>query len=220
MRIAGRWMYLFRAVDSHGETVDFYLSETRDREAAKIFLEKALANPENRTPQVFSRDGLLSYAAIRELQAGGYVRPRCRQLTRRYCNNRVESDRRHVKRRVRVMQGPRTTATAWAVIQGIEAAQMIRKGQVLRITRQNLHGQAWVFGALLAVAQMEVSTSANRTAPVSAQMQHIPSTLNPSGVSCPHCRGNLGTERGPALPHCLHRTKRWAQHFCRKAVPR
>jgi hypothetical protein len=49
------------------------------------------------------------------------------------------------------MQGPRTTATAWRVIQGIEAAQMIRKGQVLGITRHNLHGQAWVFGTLLDV---------------------------------------------------------------------
>jgi transposase-like protein len=35
VRIDGRWMYLFRAVDSHGETVDFYLPETRDCEAAK-----------------------------------------------------------------------------------------------------------------------------------------------------------------------------------------
>jgi hypothetical protein len=48
-------------------------------------------------------------------------------------------------------QGPRTTATAWAVIQGIEAAQ-IRKGQVLGITSHNLFGQAWVFGALLKAA--------------------------------------------------------------------
>ena len=36
VRIAGRWLYLFRAVDSSGQTVDFYLSETRDREAAKL----------------------------------------------------------------------------------------------------------------------------------------------------------------------------------------
>jgi hypothetical protein len=50
------------------------------------------------------------------------------------------------------MRGPRTTATPWAVIQGIEAAQMIRKGQVLGITRHNLYGQAWVFGDLLKVA--------------------------------------------------------------------
>lgn len=150
VRIAGKWMYLFRAVDSHGQTVDFYLSETRDREAAKLFLEKALGNPDNRTPQVFARDGLRSYpAAIRELQADGRVKRRCRQRTRRYCNNRIESDHRHIKRRLRAMQGPRTATTAWAVIQGIESAQMIRKGQVLGITRQNLHGQAWVFGALL-----------------------------------------------------------------------
>jgi transposase-like protein len=67
-------------------------------------------------------------------------------------NNRIESDHRHIKRRLRVMQGPRTAATAWAVIQGIEAAQMIRKGQVLGITRRNLHGQAWVFRALLGLA--------------------------------------------------------------------
>src|SRR6516225_5994789 len=126
VRIAGKWMYLFRAVDSQGQTVDFYLSETRDREAAKLFLKKALANPGNRPPHVFVRDGLRSYlAAMRELQREG---------------------------RLRDMQGPRTTATAWAAIQGIEAAQMIRKGQVLGITRQNLHGQAWVFRALLGLA--------------------------------------------------------------------
>jgi IS6 family transposase len=140
-------------VDSAGQTVDSYLSETRDREAAKLFLKRALANPDNCPPSVLSRDGLRSYpAAIRELQEEGHLRHRCRQRTRRYCNNRIESDHRHVKRRLRAMQGPRTTTTAWAVIQGIEAAQMIRKGQVLGITRQNLYGQAWVFAAVLQVA--------------------------------------------------------------------
>ena len=153
VRIAGKWMYLFRAVDSRGQTVDFYLSETRDREAAKLFLARALANLDDRPPQVFARDGLRSYpAAIRELQADGRVKRRCCQRTRRYCNNRIQSDHRHIKRRLRAMQGPRTAATAWAVIQGIEAAQMIRKGQVLGITRANLHRQAWVFRALLRVS--------------------------------------------------------------------
>src|ERR1044071_9406226 len=152
VRIAGNWMYLFRAVDSHGQTVDFYHSESRDREAAKLFLQKALANPDNQAPHVFARDGLRSYAAAnRELQGDGRLARRCRQRTRRYCNNRIESDHRHIKRRLRAMQGPRTTATAWAVIQGIEAAQMIRKGQVLGMTRRNLHGQAWIFGALLGI---------------------------------------------------------------------
>lgn len=101
---------------------------------------------------MFARDGLRSYpAALRELQAEGSVARRCRQRTRRYSNNRIESDHRHVKLRLRVMQGPRTKATARAVIQGIEATQMMRKGQVLAITGRNQRGQAWAFGALLRI---------------------------------------------------------------------
>jgi IS6 family transposase len=149
-RIAGRWMYLFRAVDSGGQTVDFYLSEARDRETAKCFLKRALANPDNRVPHVFSRDRLRSDpAAIRELQHEGQLRHSCRHRTRRYSNNRIESDHRHIKRRLRSMHGPRSLPTACAVLAGIEAVQMIRKGQVLGITKKNLHGQAWVFGNLL-----------------------------------------------------------------------
>ena len=140
VRIASRWMY------------HCHVSQTRYAEAAKIFLTKALANPDNRPPRVFCRDGVRSYAAaLQDLRAEGHVRRHCRQRTRRYCNNRVESDHRHVKRRLRAMHGPRNRATAWAVIQGIEAVHMIRKGQVLGITRRNLHAQAWIFGSLLAV---------------------------------------------------------------------
>ena len=155
VRIAGRWPLAVPVppVDSRGQTVDFYLSETRDREAAKCFLKRALANPDNRPPHVFARDQLRSYsAAIRELQMEGQLCRTCRQRTRRYSNNRIESDHRHVKRRLRAMQGPRTMATACAVIAGIEAVQMIRKGQVLGITRSNLSGQVWVFGALFGLS--------------------------------------------------------------------
>jgi transposase, IS6 family len=153
IKVGGRWMYLFRAVDNHGQTVDFYLSESRDREAAKRFLQIALANPDNCPPRLFSMDGSRSYpAAIRELKAEGAIARRCRHRCRRYANNRIESDHRHIKRRLRAMQGPRTKHTAWRVIQGIEAAQMIRKGQVLGITRSDRHGQAWVFAFLLGVS--------------------------------------------------------------------
>jgi transposase-like protein len=113
VRVAGRWMYLFRAVDNRGDTVDFYLSETRDRDAAKRFLQAALANPDNRPPGVFSVDGNRSYrAAIRELRKDGEFGRNCRYRRSRYRNNRIESDHRHVKRRWRAMQGARTIATA------------------------------------------------------------------------------------------------------------
>jgi len=152
VRIAGRWLYLFRAVDSHGQTVDFYLSERRDREAAKCFLKKALANPDNRPPRVLARDGLRSYpAAIRELHGEGRMYRCCRQRTRRYANNRIESDHRSIKRRLRAMQGPRSPDTVRRLIQSIEAVHMIRKGQVLGIARENLAGQAWVFRTLLGI---------------------------------------------------------------------
>jgi len=45
IRIKGRWMYLYRAVDSRGQTIDFLLSAKRDAEAAKRFFRKALAQP-------------------------------------------------------------------------------------------------------------------------------------------------------------------------------
>ena len=50
VRLAGRWMYLFRAVDSDGATLDFYLSENRDAAAAKHFFSKALAAANHPTP--------------------------------------------------------------------------------------------------------------------------------------------------------------------------
>src|SRR5215469_15461780 len=85
VRVAGRWMYLFRAVDNRGQTIDFYLSETRDREAAKLFLQAALANPDNRPPHVLSVDGNRSYpAAIRDLKADGQIRDGCRHRCRQY----------------------------------------------------------------------------------------------------------------------------------------
>jgi transposase, IS6 family len=137
VRIAGKSMYLFCAVDWQGQSVDFHLSETDDREAAKIFLKQALSNPDNQPPHVFARDGLRNYpAAIRELQGECDLHRSCRQRTRRYCNYRIESDHRHIKRRLRAMQRPRTAATAWAVIQRIKAVNIVRK-----ITRDK-HGSS------------------------------------------------------------------------------
>ena len=49
------------------------------------------------------------------------------------------------------MQGPELQATASAIIQGIEAVQMTRKGQALGIARHNRNGQAWVFSSLLGI---------------------------------------------------------------------
>jgi putative transposase len=42
IRVKGEWRYLYRAVDKYGETIDFLLTEHRDKEAALRFLKKAI----------------------------------------------------------------------------------------------------------------------------------------------------------------------------------
>ena len=41
IKVRKTWMYLYRAVDSQGNTLEFLLSATRDAQAAKRFFEKA-----------------------------------------------------------------------------------------------------------------------------------------------------------------------------------
>lgn len=42
VKVKGKWCYLYRAIDKHGKTIDFYLSRTRNAKVAKRFLGKAL----------------------------------------------------------------------------------------------------------------------------------------------------------------------------------
>ena len=64
VRVAGRWTYLYRAVDSTGATIDFFLSETRDVSAARTFFRKALAAPGHPRPRVINVDGNPSYPSV------------------------------------------------------------------------------------------------------------------------------------------------------------
>src|SRR4051812_44143700 len=61
VRVAGRWTYLYRAVDSSGATIDFFLSETRDVLAARTFIRKALTAAGHPRPRVINVDGNPSY---------------------------------------------------------------------------------------------------------------------------------------------------------------
>jgi IS6 family transposase len=56
IKVNGEWKYLYRAVDSEGNTIDFYLSKTRDKKAAKRFLKKALLSFHVSTPRVMTVD--------------------------------------------------------------------------------------------------------------------------------------------------------------------
>jgi IS6 family transposase len=131
LRVAGKWTYLCRAVDSTGATIDFLLSARRDAAAAKRFLQKALRSPGHPRPRVINVDGNPSYPkVISELKKAGELGHRCRCRPVRYLNNIVEQDHRAMKRRVRASQDFRSFRSATRTIQGIEMMNMIRKGQV------------------------------------------------------------------------------------------
>jgi IS6 family transposase len=129
--VAGKWTYLYRAVDSEGNTIDFFLSPNRDAAAAKQFFRKALRDPRHPRPRVINVDGNPSYRkVIAELKASRELGSRCRCRPVVYLNNIVEQDHRAIKRRVRASQGFRSFTGARRTIQGIETVHMIRKGQV------------------------------------------------------------------------------------------
>ena len=61
VRVKGRWTYLYRAVDSRGQTIDFLLSARRDAAAAKRFFRKALAQPHTVNPRTVTVDKTPAY---------------------------------------------------------------------------------------------------------------------------------------------------------------
>jgi IS6 family transposase len=151
-RVAGEWTYLYRAVDSDGNTIDFLLSRRRDAHAAKRFLQKALQAAGHPRPRVINVDGNPSYPkVIRELKRTGELGRRCRCRPIRYLNNIVEQDHRAIKRRVRASQGFRAFHSAWQTIQGIETMHMIRKGQVRWIAKDDIAGQVAFIAGLFDV---------------------------------------------------------------------
>ena len=148
LRVAGKWTYLYRAVDSTGATIDFLLSSRRDAAAAKRFFQKALQSLGHPRPRVINVDGNPSYPkVITELKRTGELGRRCRCRPVRYLNNIVEQDHRAIKRRVRASQGFRSFDSAARTLQGIETVNMIRKGQVRWLAKNDIAGQvAFVVG--------------------------------------------------------------------------
>jgi transposase-like protein len=91
MRLKGRGVDLYRAVDREGQTVDFFLSERRDMAAAKWFLQQAIEK--RGMPQKITLDGYAaSHGAGRELQEAGILATMVLVRTNRYLNNVIEQD--------------------------------------------------------------------------------------------------------------------------------
>lgn len=133
VKVKGRWMYLYRAIDKWGNTLDFMLSERRDEAAATAFFAKAIAN--NRWPDraVIEKSGS---------NAAGLFSMNCLLIMHnwywlidvqvKYLNNIIEQDQRFIKKITGRMQTFKSFNSAATTLAGIEVAHMIRKGQLDR----------------------------------------------------------------------------------------
>ena len=130
-KVRGKWAYLYRAVDKLGNTIDFYLSSTRNVKAAKRFLGKTLRGlKEWEQPEVLNTDKSPTYAAaIAELKAEGKCPTETRHRQVKYLNNVIEADHGKLKLLIRPVRGFKTLKTAYATIKGFEVMCALRKGQ-------------------------------------------------------------------------------------------
>jgi putative transposase len=126
-KVKGQWYYLYRAVDKHGQTIDFLLTEHRDTEAALRFLKKAIRR--NGLPETMTIDGRdANEAAIKRYNEEHGTAIAIRQV--KYLNNVVEQDQRAVKWVTRSMLGFQSFAAAQDTLVGIELMHMIKKRQM------------------------------------------------------------------------------------------
>jgi len=147
------WMYLYRAGDSQGNTLEFLLTPTRDVQAAKRFFAKALAAPYSSTPRVITVDKNAAYPkAFNSLKAEGVMPDACELRQRKDLNNLVEQDHRFIKRLVKLGMGFFSFETAWRTLQGYETMNMLRKGQICGIEKGDSMKRVIFIASLFGVA--------------------------------------------------------------------
>jgi transposase, IS6 family len=121
VKVAGRWTYLYRAIDQHGQVIDVLLSARRDQAAARRFFTRAL------------RAGLVP-AEVTTDRAPACPRvvdeliPSALHIVEQYANNPIEADHGRLKARPRPMRGLKLHRSARILAAGHAFVQNLRRG--------------------------------------------------------------------------------------------
>ena len=121
MKVAGRWRYLYRAVDQFGQVIDVLVSPNRDKKAARRFFTRALAGAT--APAEVTTDRAAAYPRVLD-----ELLPAAQHVTVRYANNRVEADHGRLKARLRPMRGLKRDRSLRIVATGHAFVQNLRRG--------------------------------------------------------------------------------------------
>lgn len=154
IKVKGRWVYLYRAVDKEGNTIDFMLSEKRDEPAASDFFVKAIGS--SGIPQTVTMDksgankaGMntinLQLALLFMMGGGPLLQINIRQV--KHFNNIVEQEHRFIKKITKPMKGFKAFHSAEATLTGIELHHMLRKKQHLQAGNHSIFEQFYGLAA-------------------------------------------------------------------------
>jgi IS6 family transposase len=111
VKVAGRWTYLYRAIDQYGQVIDVVLSERRDRAPARALFTRALTR--GPAPAEVTIDRAPVYPRVLDDPVPGD-----RHILEQYASNAVEADHARLKARRRPMRGLKTIRSARTIVAG------------------------------------------------------------------------------------------------------
>ena len=153
LKVKGEWHYQYRAVDSDGQTIEFFFSPKRDAAAAQAFFEKALGAPHTVSPRVINVDKNAAYPkAVDMLKTNQQLPLDCELRQVKYLNNLIEQDHRFIKRRTRPGLGFFSFDTARRTLAGYETMNMIRKGQMKGAEKGDILAQVELINRVFGIA--------------------------------------------------------------------
>ena len=122
VKVAGRWRYVYRAIDQFGQVIDVFVSTHRDAKAARRFFEQAIGTTKVIPVEVVTDRAATYPMVLEELLPAPWHR------TEQYANNRVEADHGRLKARLRPMRGLKQDRNARVIVVGHAFVQNVRRG--------------------------------------------------------------------------------------------
>jgi len=121
VKVAGRWIYLYRAIDQFGQVIDVLASQKRDLAATRRFFTQALGH--NPRPREVTTDRAPAYPRVLD-----ELLPAAHHVTEQYANNPIEADHGRLKSRLRPMRGLKRLRSARVISTGHAFVQNLRRG--------------------------------------------------------------------------------------------
>jgi transposase-like protein len=121
VKVSGRWVYLYRAIDQYGQVIDVLVTEKRDLDATRRFFTRALEH--GPSPTEVTTDRAPAYPRVLD-----ELLPSACHVMNQYANNLIEADHGRLKSRLRPMRGLKCLRSARVISTGHAFLQNLHRG--------------------------------------------------------------------------------------------